>query len=482
MTKKGNTMAGLTSLPRKKNIKGQPHKLAYITEAESDLLKSMGGAGKPRKGTKGVPSYDFPDYEGEFDDPSEADTIGGVDDTLGITDPKGNIDDPTGVGGGRGGDPRDFGFDPREAELSALQAQAQRDFAVTGPLVGDETFGGFFDPFSPEFPGYGFPDVPTTSKGAVDSITKAGLKRGQQILDARFFSPDLLGIPQMNKLEDEGFKTFGQGYRGPFEARTPFGVLRKNYDPNFATGAGSAPLNLTFFKQFAKENPSLTTVEAMAQYNATANNREEQVSISDVQSMGFDLNAPVGPQAAFAEAESYRGLALGAGLLAQTAVTGSPMGALTDIALSGTGKGVVGHVADMFEEATGIDLPEAPDLGIPSFAEIASGVFGPEQDTMAPGSFGIGLSSSAEMSTPTDTDVGVTGFGTIGDYDLGFGGSEPIAPLPVQKPVIKEKEEVIETPSPTFPVRDTTPPSRVSRIANIYGINEDAAKRMLGIA
>ena len=27
-------MAGLTSLPRKKNINGQPHKLAYITEAD----------------------------------------------------------------------------------------------------------------------------------------------------------------------------------------------------------------------------------------------------------------------------------------------------------------------------------------------------------------------------------------------------------------------------------------------------------------
>ena len=61
MTEKGNTMAGLTSLPRKMNIKGQPHNLAYITKAESDLLKSIGGAGKPRKGTKGVPSYDFAD-------------------------------------------------------------------------------------------------------------------------------------------------------------------------------------------------------------------------------------------------------------------------------------------------------------------------------------------------------------------------------------------------------------------------------------
>ena len=54
-------MAGLTSLPRKMNIKGQPHNLAYINKTESDILKSIGGAGKPRKGTKGVPSYDFAD-------------------------------------------------------------------------------------------------------------------------------------------------------------------------------------------------------------------------------------------------------------------------------------------------------------------------------------------------------------------------------------------------------------------------------------
>ena len=64
MIKKGNTMAGLTSLPKKKNIKGQPHKLAYITEDESDLLKSRGGAGKPVQGTKGVPAF--------YSDPGDA--------------------------------------------------------------------------------------------------------------------------------------------------------------------------------------------------------------------------------------------------------------------------------------------------------------------------------------------------------------------------------------------------------------------------
>ena len=74
-------MAGLTSLPRKKNIKGQPHKLAYITEVESDLLKSRGGAGKPVKGTKGVPAYfDAGEGMGGYGSGMDDDATGGAGD------------------------------------------------------------------------------------------------------------------------------------------------------------------------------------------------------------------------------------------------------------------------------------------------------------------------------------------------------------------------------------------------------------------
>ena len=482
-------MAGLTSLPRRMNIKGQPHKLAYVTEAEGDLLKAIGGAGKPVQGTDGVPAFymdadDAADMGGPGEEgASEADTIGGLDDTLGVTDPQGNIDDPTGVGGGRGGDPRDFDFDPEEADRAALAAQAQRESAITGPLVGDETFGGFFDPFSPEFSGYNYPDVPTTAGGAIDSITKAGLTRGQQILDARVFSPDLLGIPEMNALEKEGFNTFGLGYRGDFEARSPFGLDRDTYDPNSLTGAGTDPssTNKSLFAEFAKENPSLTAVEALTEYNAKSS-PDNQLSITDVQSMGFELNAPVGPQADFREAEAQRGLAQGIGFGVQTAIAGSPIGVISDIALSGTGKGVLGHTIDAVEKATGFELPELPDIGIsiPSYQETAVDFFGPAQDTMAPGSFGIGPSSATEIAAPTDTNIGFTGPTDV--YDYGIDGPQQMASPSVEKPVIKEKEEVIETPAPSFPVRDTTPPSRISRIANIYNISEDAAKRMLGVA
>jgi hypothetical protein len=240
-----------------------------------------------------------------------------------------------------------------------------------------------------------------------------GLNRVQDLLNARQFSRNALGIPEMNKLEKAGLKTFGLGYRGPFEARGPFGQFRQDYDPNSLTGAGTdqASTNKSQFAQFARANPNLTTMEAMAQYNATSM-PDQQVSISDVQSMGFDLNAPVGPQADFREAEAERGFRQGMGLLAQTIATGSPMGALTDIALSGSGKGygkgVMGHMADMFEEATGVDLPEAPDLGIPSFQEIASNVFSPEEDTMDPASFGI--------TGVTEESIGPEAFG-LADRD-----------------------------------------------------------------
>jgi hypothetical protein len=412
----------------------------------------------------------------ESGDTSEADSIGGLDDTLGVTDPQGNIDDPTGVTDATMG-------------LGDFADRAGLPGVPMGPMANIDAYHeGYYDPETGK--------TKSDKQYAMDILNELNQKgmtqTAQNMLNARAFQG--LGIPEMNALEKQGLKTFGLGYRGPFEARSPIGLTRTNYDPNSLTGAGTdqASTNKSMFAQFARDNPNLTTVEAVSQYNATSN-PDQQVSISDVQSMGFDLNAPVGPQADYREAEAQRGLAQGVGLLAQTVATGTPIGALSTVMMSGSGedygKGVLGHMADMFQEATGVDLPEAPDLGIPSFAEIASGVFGPEEDTMDPASFDItGVTEEsigseafgfADLSTPTDEEVGFTG--PTDSYDYGFPRSREVAPPPVQKPVIKEKEEVIETPFPAFPVRDTTPPSRVSRVANIYGIDEDAAKRMLGI-
>ena len=47
-------MANNVTLPKRTTIGGMPHKLAYITPQEGDLLKRMGGSGEMHKG---VPSY-----------------------------------------------------------------------------------------------------------------------------------------------------------------------------------------------------------------------------------------------------------------------------------------------------------------------------------------------------------------------------------------------------------------------------------------
>tara|TARA_R110002074_G_scaffold164444_2_gene324184 strand:- start:711 stop:2888 length:2178 start_codon:yes stop_codon:yes gene_type:complete len=128
----GNIMAGLTSLPRKKNIKGQPHKLAYITDSESDILKFMGGAGKPVQGTKGVPAY-FGTGEGMggYGSGEADDATGGMGDPdAGVAGEDIGVD--YGYGLGRGypgmrGDPRDFGFNVEDAR--AAQEQADREAA-----------------------------------------------------------------------------------------------------------------------------------------------------------------------------------------------------------------------------------------------------------------------------------------------------------------------------------------------------------------
>ena len=328
---------------------------------------------------------------------------------------------------------------------------------------------------------------------ALDENSKKNVQR--EIKERRLNTPryGIYNPEAMNRLERLGLKTFGTGIRGKYEARFVEPQSRVTYDPNNVTFASPDEKTTSkyMFTEFALQNPTLTTVEALTKYNATSP-VSQKVSVEDVQNMGYDLNSPVGPQASFNEAERERGLAQGLGLVAQTIATGSPMGALTDIALSGTGKGVMGHMADMFEEATGVDLPEAPDIGIPSYEEMAVGLVGPEQDTMDPSSFGIEAEPEAysledtfgiqsfdlDFSPPTNEQVGYVEYEDPTDYSRRYRQPRPTPqPQPLEVAAVAE-----ETPAIPFNLgRATTPPSRVSRIANIYGIDEDAAKRMLGI-
>lgn len=79
--------------PKNTTIKGQPHQLAYINDAEQGLLMALGGAGKP---VNGIPAYydEGDDYTGQGGNDSTNDF--GLSDDFGGNDPS---DDNFGASG-----------------------------------------------------------------------------------------------------------------------------------------------------------------------------------------------------------------------------------------------------------------------------------------------------------------------------------------------------------------------------------------------
>ena len=65
---------GLSSIQKKIDIGGEPHRLSYINSDEASLLKQLGGSGRD---VNGVPAYYFGDTSGDFggswDDPGDMD-------------------------------------------------------------------------------------------------------------------------------------------------------------------------------------------------------------------------------------------------------------------------------------------------------------------------------------------------------------------------------------------------------------------------
>ena len=98
--------------PRKTNIKGQPHQLAYINDAEQGLLLALGGAGKP---VHGVPAYfDVGEGMGGYGSGDADDATGGA----------GDPDAGIGGGGLGGGGFSDGGSDADEIGDAIADAAA----------------------------------------------------------------------------------------------------------------------------------------------------------------------------------------------------------------------------------------------------------------------------------------------------------------------------------------------------------------------
>jgi len=159
--------------PRKVDIKGQPHMLAYITPEEGGILQLLGGSGEP--GPMGIPSFEFDDTDsspagsfggddtgpGEFSDTdsSPAGSFGG--DSTGSDD-----SDPTGNVGGNIG------------SVGSTDDPAFSSVPTEGPPPGSPDYNiGLSINRSPIDPGFfggpGFSNVADFGRGSVSNITNA---------------------------------------------------------------------------------------------------------------------------------------------------------------------------------------------------------------------------------------------------------------------------------------------------------------------
>jgi len=155
----------------------------------------------------------------------------------------------------------------------------------------------------------------------------------------------------LNKLEEAGFNTFGTGYRGEYEARAPNALSRDVYDPVtlMASGTGPRSETLSLFSQFAKENPTMTAMEALSAFNAVGS--FGTLNEADLGMLGYSPNQAVGPQAAFTENVREEGFYQGLSMLGRAALGGG-FGVAADMAFSGSNTSLFGSVLDGLNNAT----------------------------------------------------------------------------------------------------------------------------------
>ena len=351
---------GLSSVQKNISIKGQPHKLSYITPGEGDLLKDLGGSGRM---VNGVPAYDFPDY-----DP-------GVHEGFETYDP--GDDEP--------GDPRDRELaammlsDPFldiQRKVSLLKDDEDEENKNTYENIRD----GLISIFSPEdkattdakeslaalAKNYEAMAVDTAKAGVTD-IEAGRLKQGEGLLNLVQESIDRedlsrqYNIPLAQQLERLGLKTFGKGMRGAYEVETGKAVSREAYDPDkynlmdIASPKGAARLE---FEQIAKENPNLTASELLSKFNANdpSLKRYSTTTLSprDLAHLGLTGDAAIGPQQTYLDSSRFRGLLQGLGLIGQ----GIAFGPIAPAArMFNEGKGLPSSLLDIAEKELGVKTP-----------------------------------------------------------------------------------------------------------------------------
>lgn len=110
------------SPPRRTNVRGQPHMLAYINDEEASLLKALGGAGKP---VHGVPAF--------YDEGDDMESSGG-DQSAGPDGQQGTGNNNAGPSSGGG---REDGMDRDTSSSSSSNNSAADDAVAAGKAEAD---------------------------------------------------------------------------------------------------------------------------------------------------------------------------------------------------------------------------------------------------------------------------------------------------------------------------------------------------------
>jgi hypothetical protein len=405
---------GLSSVQKNMSINGQPHELSYITPGEGDLLKGLGGSGRM---VNGVPAYDFPDYQGEFDDYSDADLYGSLT-GLGKIDPPKEGDDPVNLVSKLNLLEEDEAekekantiqllMKPTNPELLARLINAAEKFARehggekgAGYLGGGETPDHIKESERQADQKAALNMLLSTerqmneqaAKKAAEGIKASGLtpKEDENWLKEGFrgtLTPEqkkyrksagLLNIIQKNidrgdlsrsgydpdyadRLEKTGLKTWGKGMRGWAETDQQKAVSREAYDPDqynlMNTGSGRGELQEEF-EHIGKANPNLTVSELFTKFNENHPSLKRYgtgtLSKGDLAAFGYYADKPVGPQVDYMNSARYRGALQGLGMIAKGLGAG-PIAVGAD--MFNEGKGIGSLLADIFEKESGYKIP-----------------------------------------------------------------------------------------------------------------------------
>ena len=221
--------------PRRVEIRGQDHLLAYITPAEAQLLMDNGGTGE--SGPMGIPAFPEPGMGGPGDSRGGA---GNGSDSGGTSD-----DGPDGGGGFTAGDPGEMSAADAAQAAAVADAIADRGMSPgeSQARYGTPAFAGLTSPPSPSEVAAAQSNYQSSDRGFDVNLNRAMTRIAMAPPDQRLGyvdraimeayqtgkAPGLMGLLGFDLGRTQNFQTFDNPNRGifsSFESQAPgFGTM-----------------------------------------------------------------------------------------------------------------------------------------------------------------------------------------------------------------------------------------------------------------